>query len=106
MGDSTHQMMVNKVKVGQHGFEKIIEMFTLGHFKYTYEFRFYNFNPETTPLIALVDSLQNNETLQTIGFARNGLNQDMCAAILQRLYFNPTLKCVDINGNDITTGQF
>ena len=83
-----------------------MEMFTMDHFKYTYEFRFYNFDPEPTPMVALVDSLTNNPTLQTIGFARNSLNQDMCAAILQRLYFNPSLKCLDFNGNEITIGQF
>mmetsp|Transcript_31603 Transcript_31603/g.48324 ORF Transcript_31603/g.48324 Transcript_31603/m.48324 type:complete len:197 (-) Transcript_31603:28-618(-) len=106
MGDSTHQMMVNKVKVGQRGMEAIIEMFQVGHFKWTYEFRFYNFDPEPTPMIAYVDSLVNNPTLQTIGFARNGLNQDMCAAILQRLYYNPVLKCLDFNGNQLTVSQF
>ena len=52
------------------------------------------------------DSLVNNQTLSTIGFARNGLNEDLCAAILQRLYFNEQLKCIDFNGNPITISNF
>ena len=41
----------------------LIEMFQKGYFNYTYEFRFYNFKPEATPLLAFVDSLMNNMTL-------------------------------------------
>ena len=95
-----------KVKVGQAGLESLIEGFTQGLFFMTYEFRFYNFDPEHTPLLAFVDSLINNPSLQTLGFARNSLNQDICAAILQRVYFNPCLKCVDINGNNLSTSDF
>ena len=84
----------------------LMEGFTLGLFFLTYEFRFYNFDPEPTPLLAFVDSLVGNPSLQTIGFARNSLNQDLCAAILQRIYFNPTLTTVDINGNNLVTSEF
>ena len=66
----------------------MMEAFTLGQFALTYEYRFYNFDPEFTPLIAFVDSLVENTSLQTVGFARNNLNQDLCAAIIQRLYHN------------------
>ena len=48
----------------------------------TNEFKFYNFQPEITPLLVFVDSLQNNVSLQTIGFSRNNLNEDICAGII------------------------
>ena len=74
--------------IGQKAFEAIMEGFATGLFFMTYEFRIYNFKPEVTPLLAFVDSLVGNQSLQTLGFARNGLNEDITAAILQRLYFN------------------
>jgi hypothetical protein len=84
-----------------------MELFAKGHMAYCTEFRLYNFKPEATPLLAFVDaSLSNNPTLQTIGFARNRLNEDMCAAIMQRLYYNPALTCLDLNGNPITISVF
>ena len=91
MGNNVDNIQANKIKCGQEGFMALMEGFTLGLFFMTYEFRFYNFDPEPTPLLAFVDSLVGNPTLQTIGFARNSLNQDLCAAILQRVYFNPVL---------------
>ena len=106
MGDNHENVGTTKIQVGQAGFEAMMEAFTVGLFLMTYEFRFYNFEPESTPLLAFVDSLVGNPSLQTIGFARNNLNQDMCAAILQRVYYNPSLNCVDINGNNITTAEF
>ena len=106
MGDNHINVANNDIVVGQEGFLALMEAFAKGHFNFTYEFRFYNFKPETTPLLAFVDSLMNNQTLQTIGFARNRLNEDMCAAILQRLYFNQSLKALDFNGNPITISMF
>ena len=82
MGDNHINVANQDIVVGQEGFLALMEAFAKGHFNFTYEFRFYNFKPETTPLLAFVDSLMNNQTLQTIGFARNRLNEDMCAAIL------------------------
>ena len=51
------------VKVGEKGFIAMIEGFTLGNFFMTYEYRFYNFNPEPTPLLAYVDALVGNPSL-------------------------------------------
>jgi hypothetical protein len=83
MGDNhANKSSSFKVKVGEKGFMAIIEAFTLGNFSMTYEYRFYNFDPEPTPLLAYVDSLVGNMSLQTIGFAKNNLNQDIAAAIL------------------------
>lgn len=77
-----------------------------GTFYMTNELRVYNFKPELTPLLAYAAALQNNPTLQTIGFARNRLSEDTCAAILQQIYFNQALKTVDFNGNPITISNF
>ena len=59
---------------------------TDGTFFMVNELRIYHFNPEVTPLIAFAASLQNNLTLLTIGFAKNELSMDTCAAILQHIY--------------------
>ena len=61
----------------------LIELFAKGYMAYCTEFRLYNFKTEATPLLTFVDaSLANNPTLQTIGFARDRLNEDLCAALL------------------------
>jgi hypothetical protein len=106
MGDNTENVGVKKVPVTQRAFGDLMEAFTTGLFFMTYEFRIYNFDPEHTPLLAFVDSLVANPSLQTIGFARNNLDQDITAAILQRLYFNPSLTCLDFNGNPISVADF
>lgn len=107
MGDNIdNTFATDKTKVGEKGFTSMMEGFTVGNFSMTYEYRFYNFDPEPTPLLAFVDSLVGNPSLQTIGFARNGLNQDLAAAIIQRVYYNPSLSCIDINGNNISTAEF
>ena len=82
MGDNTENVGVKKVLVTQRAFGDLMEAFTTGLFFMTYEFRIYNFDPEHTPLLAFVDSLVANPSLQTIGFARNNLDQDITAAIL------------------------
>ena len=84
----------------------MIKGFTDSLFTMTYEFRVFNFDPEPTPLLAFVDSLIGNMSLQTIGFASNGLDKDLTAAICQRLYFNPALTCLDFNGNAFISAEF
>ena len=109
MGDNHehgHMSTDHRVKVGQEGFMAMMEAFTVGLFQFTYEFRFYNFAPEMTPLLAFADSLVGNPSLNTIGFACNDLTQDMCAAIMQRLYYNPSLTCLDFNGNNFVSTEF
>merc|ERR1712086_361263 len=107
MGDTFINLSNKDIKIGQDGFMALIELFAKGHMAFTTEFRFYNFAPEPTPFLAFIDAcLVNNPTLKTIGFARNRLNDDMCAAILQRVYFNPALDCVDLNGNPLTISTF
>ena len=80
--------------------------FEAGLFGTATTFRLYNFKPEITPLLVFVDSLKDNQMLQTIGFARNQLNEEICAGILQRIYFNQTLRTVDLNSNNITMNKF
>ena len=85
---------------------KVIEGFQIGLFAFSYEFRIYNFSIEATPLLFFVDSLVNNPTLQTIGFAKNDLDKDLSAAIIQRLYFNAALTKLDLNGNTFSQVDF
>ena len=83
MGDNHLNVGTTRIDVGQAGFEAIIDGFNSGCFQMTTTFRFYNFGPQITPLLFFAGSLANNPTLQTIGFARNNLNEDQCAAIIQ-----------------------
>ena len=69
MGDDENAS--NDLRVTQVGFEALMAAFQDGLFYMASTFRLYNFKPEVTPLLAFVDSLQGNLTLQTIGFARN-----------------------------------
>lgn len=107
MGDNHINIGTDKIEVGVQGFTALCQAFTASNtFDMTSTFRFYNFQPDVTPLMSFVQVLQNNPTLQTIGFAKNSLNEDVCAGILQRVYYNPVLKCLDINGNNITISTF
>ena len=63
MGDNFDNVGTDKIKVGEKGFLAMMEGFTLGLFPMTYEYRFYNFDPEPTPLLAFVDSLVGNPSL-------------------------------------------
>jgi hypothetical protein len=60
MGDNHINVANQDIPVGEKGFLALMEAFSKGHFNFTYEFRFYNFKPEVTPLLAFVDSLMNN----------------------------------------------
>jgi hypothetical protein len=72
MGDNVENTSASfEIPITQAGFEKLIDGLTDGSFFMTNELRVYNFKPELTPLIAFAAALQNNPTLQTIGFARN-----------------------------------
>jgi hypothetical protein len=83
MGDNfENQSASHRIPVTQKGFDALIEGFSLNLFYMVNEFRFYNFYPELTPLLAFASSLVNNPTITTLGFARNQLSEDTCAAIL------------------------
>ena len=60
MGDNHINLANQDINIGQEGFLALMEAFAKGYFNFTYEFRFYNFKPETTPLLAFVDSLMSN----------------------------------------------
>ena len=64
MGDTFINVSNHDILIGQEGFMSLIELFAKGHMAYCTEFRFYNFKPEPTPLLAFIDaSLTNNPTL-------------------------------------------
>ena len=96
----------NDLTLTQASFEQLMQGFEQGLFSMTNTFRLYNFKPEVTPFLVFVDSLKNNATLQTIGFARNQLTEDICAGVLQRIYFNQVLRTVDLNSNNVTSTKF
>ena len=96
----------NDLTVTQVGFEQLMQGFEQGLFSMANTFRLYNFKPEVTPFLVFVDSLKNNPTLQTIGFARNQLTEDICAGVLQRIYFNQVIRTVDLNSNNVASTKF
>jgi hypothetical protein len=83
MGDNHENQSASfRVDVTQKGFDAMIEGFATNLFPMVNEFRFYNFKPEVTPLLAFASALVNNQSIQTLGFARNMISEDTCAAIL------------------------
>ena len=70
------------------------------------EFKFTDFTTEPFSLINLVDSLIGNPTLLYIEFSRDGIDEETASAILQRLYNNPYLNKINLDGNMISTGLF
>ena len=89
----------HQIPITEKGFQALMGALNDGTFYMVNELRIYQFNPEVTPLIAFASSLSMNPTLNTIGFAKNELTMDTCAAILQHIYNNPSLKTIDLNGN-------
>jgi hypothetical protein len=68
-GDNFVNLSHKGITIGQTGFDALIEMFTKGFFACVSEFKFSNFEPEPTPMLAFVDTcLVNHPTLTTINF--------------------------------------
>lgn len=64
MGDNHVNVGSDKIKVGVQGFTALIQAFQQSNtFDMTTTFRFYNFQPEITPMMSFVQILQNNPTL-------------------------------------------
>ena len=106
-GDNYKNKTNEGIKFGVAGFATLMEIFAKGHFEYVTEFKLNNFEPEPTPFLAFVDaSLANNPIIKDMSFFKNRLNQDMCAAILQRIYFNQSLNNLNLGGNNITIASF
>ena len=56
--------------------------------------------------MTLIDSLMMNPTLLHIDLSRNEISEDTAAAIIQRLYNNPCLQKLNLDGNPISTALF
>ena len=83
MGNRQENVAIgHKIPITETGFQAVMDGLSDGTFSMLNELRIYHFNPEVTPIIAFASACQNNMTLSTIGFAKNELNMDTCAAIL------------------------
>ena len=56
--------------------------------------------------MALVDSLINHPTLSLIEFCRDDINEDTACAVIQKLYYNQSLKKLNLDGNPISIALF
>lgn len=56
--------------------------------------------------MTLVDSLVNHPTLSLIDFCRDEISEDTACAIIQKLYYNQSLKKLNLDGNPISIGLF
>ena len=57
-------------------------------------------------MIGLADSLMMNPTLMIIDLSRDNVDEDLASAIIQRLYMNPCLTKLILDGNPISVGLF
>ena len=70
------------------------------------EFRFTDFIVDPYAMVTLCDALTMNPSLSIIDFSRNNINEDLASALIQRLYYNPCLTKINLDGNPIATGLF
>jgi hypothetical protein len=56
--------------------------------------------------MGLADALTMNPSLMIIDFSRDNISEDLAGAIIQRLYNNPCLTKINLDGNPIATGLF
>lgn len=56
--------------------------------------------------MALIDSLINHPTLSLIEFCRDDINEDTACAVIQKLYYNQSLKKLNLDGNPISIALF
>ena len=70
------------------------------------EFTFTDFAAEPFGMVGLADSLTMNPSLIVIDLSRNNVDEELASAIIQRLYFNPCLTKIVLDGNPIAVGLF
>ena len=88
------------------GIQAIASLFREGYFPNLIEFTFTDFAVEPFSMVGMADALMMNPTLLTIDFSRNNIDEDLASAIIQRLYFNPCLSKIILDGNPIAVGLF
>ena len=57
-------------------------------------------------MMGLAEALCMNPSLMMIDFSRNCIDEDLASGIIQKLYFNPPLTKLVLDGNPIAVGLF
>ena len=81
-------------------------LFYKGLFSTLNEFKFTDFLIEPYSFMILIDSFILNPCIIHLDLSRNEINEDIAAAIIQRLYGNSSLKKINLDGNPISIGLF
>ena len=91
LGGDKHLKPCEDISCGMPGIQAVASLFSEGYFPNLIEFTFTDFAVEPFSMVGLADSLTMNPTLMIIDLSRNGVDEDLASAIIQRLYFNPCL---------------
>ena len=101
-----HLKPCEDIDCGSTGTTAIASLFREGYFPNLVEFRFTDFVVEPYSMLTLCDALTMNPSLLVIDFSRSNIDEDLASALIQRLYFNPCLTKLVMDGNPISVGLF
>ena len=94
------------IDVAYDGIQAVASLFQEGYFSNLIEFRLTDLFIEQFSMMCLADALCMNQSLMLIDFSRNQIEEDLAAGIIQRLYCNPCLTKLVLDGNPIAVGLF
>ncbi|CDW76256.1 UNKNOWN [Stylonychia lemnae] len=100
------EQLGSDIQVLGDGTTAVAKLFFNGVFSILTDFKFTDFKTEPFSLMILVDSLIGNPNLLYIELSRDFIDDETAAAIIQRLYGNPRLQKINLDGNPISTGLF
>ena len=94
------------IDIGYEGIQAIATLFLEGFLANLVEFRLTDLCIEQFSMMGLADALCMNPSLMLIDFSRDHIEEDLAAGIIQRLYINPCLNKLILDGNPIAVGLF
>ena len=101
-----HLKPCEDILVGVEGCQAVMGLFQSGLLANLIEFRFTDFITDPYALMGLTDALYMNPSLLYVDFSRNNISEDLASAVIQKLYNNPCLSKINLDGNPISTGLF
>ena len=94
------------IDVGYPGIQALVSLFQEGYLTNLTELRVTDLCIDQFSMMGLADVLCMNPSLMLIDFSRNQIEEDLAAGIIQRLYLNPCLTKLILDGNPIAVGLF
>lgn len=70
------------------------------------EFKFTDFYVEPYSFMNVINALVNHPTLGSLELYRNEISEDLATAIIQTLYYNSSLKKINLDGNPISIALY